>query len=82
MTLYWTDKTTGEMVPILEPLRHKPRGKVRRLPSTRITNTYSRSYRRASRRVSPEPIADAIQSLAMVLIALAILLALFIPSLT
>lgn len=41
MSLYWTDKTTGEMIPILEPLRHKPRGKVKRLPSPRYMREYN-----------------------------------------
>lgn len=30
MTLYWTDKRTGEMIPVLKGLHQKPRRKVRR----------------------------------------------------
>lgn len=68
MTLYWTDKRTGEMVPVLEGLKRKPTGKVQRLPSPRYT--YSPTYRRA-RRVyrQPRPLNDLLLALSGFLVA-------------
>lgn len=74
MTLYWTDKSTGEMHDLLEPLRHKPKGKVKRLPSPRIVATRSPRYVQYSARRRPRPLDDLALSLACVLLASAILL--------
>lgn len=75
MPFLYTDKATGEMRPLLEPLRHKPRGKVKRLPSVHIPprQTVYRS-RRAYRR--PVPLNDLLGGLAACVLAFAVLTAL------
>lgn len=75
MTLYYTDKRTGEMTAILEPLRHKPRGKVKRLPSPRIAHqtTYHPPRRYNYRR--PQPVGDLVLGLGATLLAAAVLFA-------
>lgn len=75
MTYYTTDKATGEMTPLLEPLRHKPRGKVHRLPSPHIRTRQTTYYpRRRYRR--PVPMNDLLSGLAACVVALAVLTAL------
>lgn len=44
MTYYSTNRRTGEMTPLLEPLRHKPKGKVQHLPSPRL-RAHQTTYR-------------------------------------
>lgn len=75
MPFLYTDEATGEMRALLEPLRHKPRGKVKRLPSVHIPprQTVYRS-RRAYRR--PVPLNDLLSGLAACVLAFAVLAAL------
>lgn len=74
MTYYVTDTTTGEMTELLDPLRHKPRGKVRRMPQTRH-KAHQTTYhpRRQYKRVNP--FNDLLSGLAALLIAFAVLAA-------
>lgn len=73
MTLYYTDKSTGEMHDLLEPLRHKPKGKVKRLPSPRIVATRSPRYVQYSTRRRPRPLNDLAFALGCSVLTLAIL---------
>lgn len=75
MTYYYTDKSTGEMTPVLAGLHRKPTGKVRRLPPTHYPprrSTFSTprsSYRR------PQPLGDLAIGIGCTLLACAILIA-------
>lgn len=75
MTYYTTDKRTGETTELLEPLRHKTRGKVKRLPSPHVPVRQT-SYNTVRRRPRSLPVNDLLGGLAACVVALAVLAAL------
>lgn len=75
MTLYRTDKRTGEMTELLAPLHRKPRGKVKRLPSRHV-RSHQTTYRPRGYYRRPRPLNDALGGLAACILALAVLSAL------
>ena len=74
MTLYYTDKSTGEMIPVLRGLEKDPTYKVHRLPSPRLHQPTYRTPRRHKSRVNP------LNDLLFVLGAFCAVLALLIAS--
>jgi len=74
MTLYRTNKRTGEMTALLAPLHHKPRGEVRRLPSPRYMQRQT-TYRPRTYYRRPQPLNDLLLGLSGLLVAAAFFIA-------
>lgn len=74
MTFYLTDRSTGEMKPVLEGLKTPPRYKVERMPSPR------RSYY-VRRRHEVDALNDTLLGLSVLVAVLALLVAFGVPSL-
>lgn len=73
MTYYLTDTRTGEMTPILEPLKHKPRGRVQRMSSPRAAR--QSTYRPRTNYRRPVPLNDLLLGLSACGVALGFLVA-------
>lgn len=75
MSYYVTDRRTGEMTELLEPLRREPRGKVKRLPSVHVSPRQA-VYRSGRANRHPVPLNDLLSGLAACVLAFAVLTAL------
>lgn len=76
MTYYHTDKSTGEMIPVLAGLKQRPTYKVHRLRSPHIPARMTTNRAPYNRRRRPSPLNDCLSGLAAVVTAFAVLTAL------